>query len=142
MVGSPLTEPVLPKAINFKQGEREPGGMVWVADSAQSHVEYQRWAELVRAKRIYLTHAYYTDFMWTKQQPSSEPSRFADNVVEIVQRLCGGTNRPSFEFTIATDGSFTIRSVKSTASRGLAPSIPVEEEVVAIKNSSPVPKPN
>jgi hypothetical protein len=44
-----------------------------------------------------------------------ESSRYVDRVVQIVRRLCASDDHPSFEFTIARDGSFTIRTAKAAS---------------------------
>jgi hypothetical protein len=61
-------------------------------------------------------------------------------VVEIVRRLCDSDESTSFEFTIARDGSFTIRTTKTPPSWNVGrPSVQEEE---AIEDAPHPQKPN
>jgi hypothetical protein len=75
-----------------------------------------------QASKKHLLYLYYyqegIQFSRKALADDRESGRFVDRVVEIVRRLSAGDDYPSFEFTIARDGSFTIRSAKAASSWG------------------------
>jgi len=59
---------------------------------------------------------------------AARSARFVDEVTEIALRLSNNPDVASFEFTIARDGSFTIRSVKAESAWSRAELSQLEEE--------------
>jgi hypothetical protein len=119
----------------------ERGIQLYESDAEKERHDYLWRTRILEYKRNVRLHGYPEDIRWKAMSPPHEPSRFVESVVEIVQRLCGDVDRPSFEFTIATDGSFTIRSLKNPTPRASVQST-ISEEGIAVKGTEMSSKPN
>ncbi len=92
---------------------------------------------LLQQREVKIRDVYY---LWDTNLVQTSPRRkllthdwgqeFVQEVVEIVRRLSASDESPSFEFTIARDGSFTIRSTKTSSSWNVERPSEREEEAI------------